>query len=88
MFSVSIMCVVYGSPPYNLLCLKITDTQRGWKRDPPNTTHLSMPKAGGIAVPEIIRVGELVLPLICCMTLESGPNAMPRQNSRTDPEGR
>lgn len=44
-----------------------------------------MPSAGRRAGPEVIRVGELALPLTSI--LERGPCILPGQNNRTGPTG-
>lgn len=38
--------------------------------------------------PEVIRAGELALPLTTCSTWESGPCTSPRRHSRADLSGR
>lgn len=46
-----------------------------------------MPEVGGRASPEVVRVGELSLPLLYCSTRESAPYITPGQHSRVGPKG-
>ena len=48
----------------------------------------SLPAAGRRADPEVMRVGELVLPLIFFSTQEIGPCTLPVQHNGADPDGR
>lgn len=49
--------------------------------------HPSAHGVGGITDPEVLRVEELLLPLIRCSTQENRPCILPRQYSKTDPIG-
>lgn len=51
---------------------------------PPSPSSLF---AGGRAGLEIVRVGELVLPLAGCCTLKSKPCTLTGQHIRADPDG-
>lgn len=50
-------------------------------------TGPSLPAAGGIKGPGIMRACKLALPLPCCSIHERGPCISPRQHTRSGPGG-
>ena len=59
----------------------------GWERDAPHTSHQCLTQIGERTGLEIIRAGELALPLICCSTRKSVPYPTAGRHSRAGPEG-